>query len=92
MPAGTEMQELDESLLEPLPIDGITVPLFRMTQEERPPYFEVKLGGQAYRYERSYPIRGFSALLPDFIRTQMDAGKRPLLIERPQRYLVYLSI
>ena len=86
------MQELDEDRLEPMPLDGMVLPLIRMAEEDRPPYFEVKVGEQAYRYERSYPIKGFSAVMPKFIQAQLDAGKKPLIIERPQRYLVYLNI
>ncbi len=92
MAAVSQMQELDEDRLEPMPLDGITVPMIRMVQEDRPPYFEVKVGDQGYRYERSYPLKGFSALMPNFIKEQLAAGKKPLIIERPQRYLVYLDI
>ena len=92
MLAATQMQELDEDRLEPMPLDGFMVPMIRMVQEDRPPYFEVKVGDQAYRYERSYPLKGFSALMPKYIQEQMAAGKKPLIIERPQRYLVYLNI
>jgi hypothetical protein len=52
----------------------------------------VKVGDQAYEYEKSYPIKGHSATLPRFVREQMGAGRKPLLIERPTRYLVYLDI
>ncbi|HEX5367827.1 MAG TPA: hypothetical protein VFY10_00255, partial [Dehalococcoidia bacterium] len=67
MPSVTQMQELDEDRLEPMPLDGIMVPMIRMVEEDRPPYFEVKVGEQGYRYERSYPLNGFSALMPAYI-------------------------
>ena len=86
------MDEFDESQIEPLPIDGIEVPLIRLTLEDRPPYHQVKVGDQCYQYEKSYPIKGHGATLPRFVREQMDAGRRTLLIERPTRYLVYLDV
>lgn len=81
---------LDESTLEPLPLDGLEVPCIRLFGP--PPYTEAKLGKQEYRYERSYPVQGHSANLPNFIREQIAAGKSPLLIEREDRFYVYLNV
>ena len=86
------MDEFEESQVEPLPIDGIDVPLIRLTLGEPPPFHQVKVGDQAYQYEKSYPIKGYSATLPPFVREQLGAGRKALLIERPTRYLVYLDI
>ena len=86
------MEEFEEDQLEPLPIDGMLIPRIRLTLEEAPPFHQVKVGEQAYQYEKSYPIKGHSATLPRFVREQMGAGRKPLLIERPTRYLVYLDI
>ena len=86
------MQELDESQLDPLPLDGLLVPRVRLTTGEPVPHSQVRLGGQEYRYERSYPVKGHSASLPRYVREQLAAGKKPLVIERPERYLVYLDV
>jgi hypothetical protein len=86
------VDEFEESQLEPLSIDGLDVPLIRLTQEEKPPFYQVKVGDQTYEYAKSYPIKGHGATLPRFVREQMDAGRKTLLIERPSRYLVYLNI
>jgi hypothetical protein len=86
------VDEFEESQLEPLPIDGIEVPRIRLTLGEPTPFHQVKVGGQAYQYEKSYPIKGHGATLPRFVREQTSAGRQTLLIERPTRYLVYLSI
>jgi hypothetical protein len=86
------VDEFDVSQLDPLPIDGIEVPRIRLTLGEPTPYHQVKVGDQAYQYEKSYPIKGHGATLPRFVREQMGAGRKTLLIERPTRYLVYLNI
>ena len=84
------MLELDETQLEPLPLDGMEVPRIRFYGP--PPYTEATLGGREYRYERSFPVKGHGANLPDFIREQMNAGKTPLILERANRFYVYLDV
>ena len=86
------MQDLEDVLLEPFPTDGLMVPLVRLTLEEQPPDSEIRVGGQRYRYDRSYPIKGHSAIMPRFLREQMAAGKKPLIVERPSRYYVYFAV
>jgi hypothetical protein len=85
------MQEIDDSLLEPYQDNGLQVPSVRLTAGG-PPDVEVRVGDQEYRYERSYPIKGHSAVMPGFLREQLAAGKRPLLIERADRFYVYLAV
>ena len=88
----TQVDEFDEDQLEPLPIDGMVIPRIRLTLEDEPPFHLVKVGEQTYQYEKSYPIKGHSATLPRFVREQMSAGRKPLVIERPTRFLVYLDV
>ena len=38
-----------------------------------------------------YPIKGFSAVMPKYLREQLAAGKVPLIIERPDRFYVYFA-
>ena len=83
------MLELDESLLEPLALDGMEVPRIRL--HGPPPYTQARLGEREYRYERSFPVKGHGAKLPDFIREQLEAGKTPLVLERESRFYVYLT-
>ena len=84
------MLELDEALLEPLPLDGVEVSRIRLYGP--PPYTQAKLGEQEYRYERSFPVKGHGAKLPNFIREQMAAGKTALILERDTRFYVYLNV
>jgi hypothetical protein len=82
----------EESQIEPLPLDGIEIPRIRLTLGEPPPYHQIKVGDQTYEYEKSYPIKGHSAVLPRFVREQMGSGRQTLVIERPTRFLVYLTV
>jgi hypothetical protein len=82
--------EFDDAELEPFPADGLLVPLIRMTTGG-PPSISVKVADQSYNYDRSYPIKGHSAVMPGYLKEQVAAGKRPLLIERPDRFYVYFA-
>ena len=85
------MPEFEESLIEVFPMDGLMVPVIRLTLEDLPPHSEILVGGKSYKYDRSYPDKGYSAVLPAYLREQMGAGKTPLLIERPSRLFVYFA-
>jgi hypothetical protein len=82
--------ELDETLLETLPLDGMELPRIRL--HGPPPFSQARLGDREYRYERSFPVKGHGANLPNFIREQLEAGKTPLLLEREDRFYVYLNV
>ena len=68
------------------------IPRIRLTLGEPTPFHQVRVGTQAYEYDKSYPIKGYSAMLPRYVREQMGAGREPLVIERPTRFLVYLDL
>ncbi len=82
--------ELEDTALEPFTMDGLVVPLIRMTTGGLPEV-EVMVGEDEFVYDRSYPIKGHSAVMPQYLREQMAAGKTPLIIERPDRFYVYFA-
>ena len=91
--ATIDVQAFDETELDALQLDDdLEIPRIRLTMEQSPPYHEIKVGNQAYRYERSYPIKGHGATLPRFAREQLAAGKQTLVVERRDRFLVYVSV
>ena len=83
------MIELAEALVEPFAVEGLAVPLIKLTAAWAD--VEIRVGEQVYQYERSYPIKGHSAVMPGYLQEQVNAGKKPLLIERPDRFYVYLA-
>jgi hypothetical protein len=84
------VQEFDDALLEPFPADGLTVPLVRLAVGEIPKAL-VSVGGVSYQYDRSYPVKGYAAVMPRYLLEQVEAGKKPLLIESPARFYVYFE-
>ena len=76
--------------MEAFPADGFFVPLIRMTSGPLPSA-AIKVGDREYRYARSYPIKGYSAVMPGYLKEQAAAGKKPLLVERPDRLYVYFA-
>ncbi len=83
------MLELDDSLLDVLPLDGMMVPRIRMTTWGLPEV-EIKVGDEEYTYQKSFPIKGHSATLPKRIAELLDAGKTPMIVERTDRFYLYL--
>ena len=51
----------------------------------------LRLGETEYAYERSYPVKGHSAVMPQDARELMEQGKRLLVAERGERFYVYLA-
>jgi hypothetical protein len=86
------VREFDDVLLEPFDVDRLTVPLLRLTDDADLPAVDIKVSGQEYRYDRSYPIKGYSAIMPQYVLEQVGAGKKPLLVERPERFYLYWAI
>lgn len=83
--------QFPETQIEPFYADTFSVPLIRLTTEEMPPPSDIEVAGKAFHYERSYPIKGQSAVMPAYLREQLNSGKTPVLIERQNRYYVYLD-
>jgi hypothetical protein len=80
-----------EADLDAITLDsGITLPLVRMTTGGLPE-IEIALGEQSYTYDRSYNIKGSSAIMPKYVAELLSAGKKPLVIERPTRYYLYVA-
>ena len=86
------MREFADTLLEPFDVDRLTVPLLRLTDDFDIPSVDIKVSGQEYRYDRSYPIKGYGAIMPKYLLEQVAAGKKPLLVERPERFYLYWAV
>ena len=84
------MLEFEDTELEPFAQNGLTVPLIRLTAAGLPSV-DIKVGEQQYHYDRSYPIKGHSAVMPGYLKEQLAAGKKPLVIERPDRFYIYFA-
>jgi hypothetical protein len=85
------MAEYADARIETYDIEGVPVPVLKQTMGEGPPKIEIVAEGHTFHYDRSYPVKGHSAVLPGYLREQMAAGKQALLIERPDRFYVYFA-
>ena len=82
--------EIDPSLLGELELEGFEVPYVNLGDE---PFVRTRLraGEVEYAYDRSYPIKGHSAVMPGDIADLAAEGRQVLVVERNERYYVYLA-
>ncbi len=83
------MQEFDDAQLGTLEAGSFLVPLLRLLRVELPET-EIKVGGLHYKYDRSYPVKGYGAVMPKYLAELFAAGKKPLVVERPTRFYLYV--
>lgn len=50
------------------------------------------LGGREYAYVQSILVQGHGAVLPGMIKELRDAGRKPLIVERTNRYNVFATV
>lgn len=51
----------------------------------------IRLGSEEYAYNSSIIILGHGAVLPRRIRDLRAAGKKPLIVEREDRYYIFVT-
>ena len=79
--------EVEPSLMGSLELEGATVPYVNLGQVATIPS-RLRVADVEYTYERSFPIRGHSAVLPEAI-AQLEEGRRVRVADRQARYLLY---
>ena len=82
--------EVERSLMGSLELANATVAYVNLEQQAAIPT-RLRVADVEYAYERSFPIRGHSAVLPEVIAELLDEERRILVAERQERYLVYLA-
>ncbi len=82
--------EIERSLIGTLQLDGLEAPYVNLDHQ---PLIRSRLrvGDTEYAYERSIPVPGHSAILPETITQLQSEGRQVLIAERNDRYLVYLA-
>ncbi len=50
----------------------------------------VRVGAREFAYQRSYPAKGYGAVMPAYIRELVEQGRTPLVVERNERYLIFI--
>ncbi len=82
--------QIDATLIGELELDTLQVPYVNLDEQ---PYVHTRLlvGETEYTYDRSFPVKGHSAVMPAAIAEVQAEGRRPLVAERGERYYVYLA-
>lgn len=83
-----EPLQVDPTEVGTLELGGAEVPYVDL---EGAPYIHSRLavGGTEYGYERTFPIKGHSAVMPAAVAELQAKGKRILVAERGERYYLF---
>ena len=84
------MNEVERSMIGTLEVEGTPVPYVDL-EDEPFVHSQLRVGDTVYTYERSYPIKGHSAVMPQAIAEYQERGKQILVVERRERYYIYLA-
>ena len=80
--------ELDPALLETLYVDGLEMPFMDFGPAE--PTLRLRLEGEEYAFRRSYPRKGFGAVLGKDAWQLLNEGKKLLIARFGDRHYLYL--
>jgi hypothetical protein len=80
--------ELEPDLLETLYVDGVELPFMDFGPME--PTLRLRLDGEEYSFSRSYPRRGFGALLGKDARPLLNEGKKLLVARFGDRHYLFV--
>ena len=82
--------EIAPERLGTLELNGLWAPYIDLVDEGFLPT-RVTIGNDEYAFESSIIILGHGAVLPAKVRELRASGKKPVIIEREDRYYVYVS-
>ncbi len=82
--------DIDQSLLGSLELESTTAAYVNLEQLATIPT-RLRSAGVEYAYERSFPVRGHSAVLPDVIAELEEQEHRVLVAERHERYILFVA-
>ena len=82
--------DVDPSRIGELDLGEFEVPLVGL-EGEPAMHTHLRVGDTEYVYERSYPIKGHSAVMPAYVAELRQKERKVLVAERNERYYVYLA-
>jgi hypothetical protein len=82
--------EIDPATLGTLELDGMWLPYIDMYDADFIPA-QFRMVNEDYAFVSSILIKGHSATLPQQIRALRADGKKPVIVERNDRYYVYVT-
>lgn len=51
----------------------------------------IEIASEEYAFDGSYLVRGHGAAMPERIRELRGAGKKPVVVERSDRYYIFVT-
>jgi len=82
--------QLDPARLGTLELDKMWVPYADLYDLDFLPT-RIELGKDEYAFNCSFLVKGHGALMPPKVRELLAAGKQTLVVERDDRYYVFVS-
>jgi hypothetical protein len=82
--------QLDPALVGALELGAFDVPYVDLNDA---PFVHtrLRLDGTEYTYQRSFPVKGHSAVMPQAVAELLGQGRSILVVERNERYLLYVA-
>jgi hypothetical protein len=84
-----DVPELDPALFETLYVDGVEIPFFDFGPVE--PILRLRLQGEEYAFRRSYPRKGFGAVLGKDADDLLEEGKRFFIARFGGRHYLFVN-
>jgi hypothetical protein len=84
------MLEIDPSQLGTLDMGGYWVPYLNLQDLDFVPT-RITMARDEYDFKKSAPTLGHGAVLPDELRAARDAGKKTVIVERGDRYYLFVA-
>ena len=82
--------QLDPSLIGALELDTFQVPYVHLENQPVVPA-HLRAGETEYTYDRSFPVKGYSAVMPAAVADLQAEGRQVLVAERNERYYLYVA-
>ncbi len=88
--ADTPALDIERSLVGTLELEGADATYVNLERLATIPT-RLRVAEVEYTYERSFPIQGHSAVLPEALAELENAGKRVVVAERTERYILFVA-
>lgn len=88
-PGRTTLLQIDEADLGRIEVDHMRLLYIDLWDAGFVPT-RLRVGEREFVYDRSYPVKGHGATMPPYVRRLVEEGRVPLIVERNERYLVYV--
>ncbi len=82
--------DIERSIVGTLELEGANATYVNLEQLATIPT-RLRVADVEYAYERSFPVQGHSAVLPEALAELENGGKRVVVAERAERYILFVA-